>query len=173
MRLTKQSAYAVRIVTACALAKGDLVRIADIANRYNITKHNIAKTVPILVRHGIIEGVRGRNGGVRLSRPASDITVGEIVRASETTHVVADCFGGESVECAIRPAAPINKMLDEALEAFISVLDQHTVADMVSRRSGNELPGLRSGPDDAGGSSRPGAGDAASARPSSISARSS
>ena len=134
MRLTKQSAYAVRIVSDCALADGELLRIADIAKRYNITKNNIAKTVPILVREGIIEGVRGRNGGIRLARPASEITIGEIVRASEINHMEADCFGGESVDCAIRPAAPINRMLDEALEAFISVLDQHTIVDMVSGR---------------------------------------
>lgn len=135
MRLTKQSNYAVRIVSDCALAEeGELVRIADIAKRYNITKHNVAKTVPILVRSGFIEGIRGRKGGIRLARPASEITIGEIVRACESTHVEADCFGGESVDCAIRPAAPLNQMLDSALEAFISVLDQHTVAEMVANR---------------------------------------
>ena len=134
MRLTKQSGYAVRIVVECASNKDELTRIADIATRYNITKHNIAKTVPLLVHNGIIEAVRGRNGGIRLARPASEITVGEIVRASEITHVVADCFGGDEVDCAIRPVAPINQMLDAALEAFISVLDQHTVEDMVSGR---------------------------------------
>jgi len=134
MRLTKQSGYAVRIVIECALAGDKLTRIADIAKRYNITKHNIAKTVPILVRHGIIEGVRGRNGGIRLARPPSEITVGEIVRASETTHVVAECFGGEEIECAIRPAAPINRMLDSAMDAFISVLDHHTVDELINAR---------------------------------------
>lgn len=143
MRLTKQSAYAVRIVTDCAMARGELLRIADIAKRYNITKHNIAKTVPILVRHGIVEGVRGRNGGIRLARPASEITIGEIVRASETTRVEADCFGGGSIDCAIRPAAPINQMLDAALDAFISVLHQYTVEDMISgRKKSDTLPGL-------------------------------
>lgn len=134
MRLTKQSAYAVRIVSDCAMAEGELLRIADIAERHNITKHNIAKTVPILVRSGIIEGVRGRNGGIRLARPANEITIGEIVRASESTRVEADCFGGETIDCAIRQVAPINQMLDSALDAFISVLDQHTVADMVAGR---------------------------------------
>lgn len=134
MRLTKQSTYAVRIVTDCALAGGELLRIEDIARRYRITKHNIAKTVPVLVRHSIIEAVRGRNGGIRLARPAEDISVGEIVRASESTRVEAECFGGEPVDCAIRPASLINRVLDTALEAFISELDRHTIADMVSDR---------------------------------------
>ncbi len=132
MRLTKQSGYAVQIVSHCAMAKGERTRIADIANRYNITKHNIAKTVPILVRHGIIEGLRGRNGGIKLARPASEITIGEIVRASEITHLEVDCYGGESVDSSSNSMAPINQMFDAALEAFISILDQHTVEDMIS-----------------------------------------
>lgn len=135
MRLTKQSGYALRIVVECAAAGKGLARIADIAERYQITKYNISKTVPILVRHGIIQGVRGRRGGIRLARPASEIKVGDVIRATETTHIVADCFGGASVECAIRPAAPINQMLDSALEAFIAVLDEHTIADLLAGRA--------------------------------------
>lgn len=164
MRLTKQSAYAVRIVADCAMAEGKLLRIADVAKRYNITKNNIAKTVPVLVRHGIIEGVRGRNGGIRLARPAGEITIGEIVRASETTNLEADCFGGEPVDCSIRPVAPINQMLDAALEAFISVLDQHTVADMIAgRKKFGMLDGVEDDSDEEGNGKRP-AGRASPAR---------
>lgn len=151
MRLTKQSGYALRIVVECAAAGKGLARIADIAERYQITKYNISKTVPILVRHGIIVGVRGRKGGIRLAKPPSEIKVGDVIRATETTHIVADCFGGESVECAIRPAAPINQMLDSALEAFIAVLDEHTVEDLLAGRTpmGGIMPaggGERRGP---------------------------
>ena len=133
MRLTKQSGYAVRIVIHCALANGELSRIADIAEQYNITKNNIAKTVPVLVRQGIIDGVRGRNGGIRLARPAAEISVGEIVRAIESTVVEVENFGGEKAGSAAGKTAPINQVLDEALEAFVSVLDQHSIADMMPK----------------------------------------
>lgn len=146
MRLTKQSGYALRIVVECAASGKGLARIADIAERYQITKYNISKTVPILVRHGIIEGVRGRRGGIRLAKPASEIKVGDVIRATETTHIVADCFGGASVDCAIRPQAPINKMLDSALEAFIAVLDEHTIEDLLAGRSLMDFGIDRKGP---------------------------
>lgn len=135
MRLTKQSAYAVKIVTDCAMAQDELVRIAEIAARHRITKHNVAKIVPLLVREKIIESVRGRSGGLRLMRPANDITIGEIVRICENTNLEADCFGGETQDCLVRPVTPINRMLDAALEAFISVLDEHTVEDLASKRT--------------------------------------
>jgi Rrf2 family protein len=142
MRLKKQSGYAVRIVIECAATGDGLTRIAEIARRYQITKHNIAKTVPLLVRSGIIEAVRGRNGGIRLTRPASQITIGEIIRATETTSVVADGLEGAATDRANRSAPRMNRMLDEALEAFISVLDQHTVEEMLSGRSKLEALGV-------------------------------
>lgn len=133
MRLTRQSSYAVRIVVECALAGDELTRISDIAGRYGITKNNVAKIVPLLVRNGIIRAVRGRSGGIRLARPATSITVGEIVRVSEAT------MAGESMEddsdgLGADAAMPIGRLLDDALEAFISVLDGYTVADLAEGR---------------------------------------
>lgn len=130
MRLTRQSSYAVRIVVECALAGDGLTRIVDVAGRYGITKHNVAKIVPILVRAGIVEAVRGRSGGIRLSRPASKITVGEIVRASEAT------MSAEAEDDDGLPQHPsIGRVLDDALEAFVTVLDGCTVADLVAARA--------------------------------------
>lgn len=133
MRLTKQTGYAIRILLHCALAQGRFVKVTEVARRNQITEHNIFKIVPILSHGGFIEALRGRNGGIRLARPAADIRIGDVVRATESTRVEADCFGINS-ECAIRPVAPINRILDHALEAFIGVLDQHTLADLASAR---------------------------------------
>ncbi len=149
MRLTKQSGYAVRIVVHCALAQGELSRIADIAEAYDITKNNIAKTVPVLVRNGIIEGVRGRNGGIRLARPPAEISVGEIVRAIESTAVEAENFGGEKAGSKAGKTAPINRMLDDALEAFVSVLDQHSIEDMMPKAGKSKTLAFAAAPETA------------------------
>lgn len=133
MRLTKQTGYAIRILLHCALAGDRYVKVTEIARRNQITEHNIFKIVPILVHSGFLEALRGRNGGIRLARPAEEIRIGDVVRATEITHVEADCFGIAS-DCAIRPVAPINRMLDHALEAFINVLDGHTLAELARAR---------------------------------------
>ena len=54
-----------------------------------------------------------------------------MIRATEATHVEAECVGGTTLPCGIKRAAPINRMLGEALEAFIDVLDKHTLADLI------------------------------------------
>jgi DNA-binding IscR family transcriptional regulator len=57
-----------------------------------------------------------------------------VIRVTEATHVEAECVGGTTLPCGIKRAAPINRMLGEALEAFIDVLDKHTLADLIGAR---------------------------------------
>lgn len=130
MRLTKTTGHAIRIAIDCAGAGGRLVKVADIAQRLDISQLNVFKIVHILSRAGFVEALRGRSGGVRLARPATNIRIGDIVRAIEATEIEV------AGEAAPRPsrkrdAKPqINAIFDDALEAFIGVLDQHTLADM-------------------------------------------
>ncbi len=134
MRLTKQTGYALRILIHCGQAQGKLVKVPEIARAYQITEHNLFKIIPLLVHCGVIETVRGRGGGIRLAKAAEDIRLGEVVNATEETRIEADCLGGDIGACPIRPIAPINRILDEAIGAFIEVLEQYTLADLLSTR---------------------------------------
>ena len=138
MRLTKQTGYALRILLHCALTPDRSVTAAEVARAQRITEHNVFKIVPMLVEGGFLGTTRGRGGGIRLARSPGDIRIGDVVRVTEETHIEAECFGG-GADCAIRPAAPINRILDDALNAFIEVLDQHTLLDLVTARP--QMPG--------------------------------
>jgi Rrf2 family nitric oxide-sensitive transcriptional repressor len=130
MRLTKSTSHAIRILIDCARAEGRLVKVAELSARLAITQQNVFKIVNLLARARLIAAVRGRNGGVRLARPASAIRIGDVVRATEVTHVEIEEASG-----AGKPKrARVNRILDDALEAFIDVLDQHTLADMATRQ---------------------------------------
>jgi len=130
MRLTKLTSHAIRILIACARADGQLVKVAEIAARLDITQQNVFKIVHILAKSGFIEAMRGRHGGVRLSRPARDIGIGDVVRATEVTHVEVERGAGDR---AGAHTVDVNVILDEALLAFISVLDQHTLEDLAGK----------------------------------------
>jgi Rrf2 family nitric oxide-sensitive transcriptional repressor len=128
MRLTKSTSHAIRILIDCARAEGRLVKVAELSARLEITQQNVFKIVNLLTRAHLIEAMRGRNGGVRLARPAGAIRIGDVVRATEVTHVeIEERTGGRKPK-----RARVNRILDDALEAFIDVLDQHTLADMAS-----------------------------------------
>ena len=155
MRLTKQTGHAIRILVDCTRAANQLVKVADISQRLDLTKQNVFKIVHILSRAGFVAPVRGPSGGVRLAKPAETIRVGDVVRAIEVTRVQIDG------ECGLADAEPqdgtaLNVMFDDALTAFISVLDQHTLADLAQSQRF-----------DASGPAKPKAGD----RPRSGAAR--
>lgn len=130
MRLTKQTGHAIRILIDCAHAGNGLVKVAEIAKRLDLTKQNVFKIVHILSRAGFVAAVRGPSGGVRLAAPASAIRVGDVVRAIEVTDVrVGD---GEEEEGLHADSGQVNTMLDDAMSAFIAVLDQHTLAELAA-----------------------------------------
>ncbi|HEU0158539.1 MAG TPA: Rrf2 family transcriptional regulator [Hyphomicrobiaceae bacterium] len=128
MRLTKSTGHAIRILLDCAGADDRLIKVAELSERLQITQQNVFKIVNLLARAGLIAAVRGRNGGVRLARRADQIRIGDVVRATEITHVeLEDCAPARRQ----RSRSGVNEILDDALGAFIDVLDQHTLADMV------------------------------------------
>jgi Rrf2 family nitric oxide-sensitive transcriptional repressor len=140
MRLTKSTSHAMRILIDCARSDGRLVKVAELSERLQITPQNVFKIVNLLARAHLIEALRGRNGGVRLARPASTIRIGDVVRATEVTHVeIEDDAAGRKP----KRSHGVNQILDHALGAFIEVLDQHTLADMASGQQAETPPPRR------------------------------
>ena len=134
MRLTKQTSYALRILLHCALRPDAQLKAADIAKAYNITEFNVLKIIPLLVHGGFVKTMRGRRGGLRLARPAAEIRIGDVVRLTEETHIQADCFGQLHEECLIQPRRRSTASSTPRSSAFIEVLDQHTLQDLVAAR---------------------------------------
>ncbi len=132
MRLNKTTGHAIRILIDCARAKDQRVKVADLAERLGIARQNAFKIVNNLAHAGFLVALRGRNGGVRLARPAAEIRIGDVVRATEVTVMEVKEASAGQTGAATRGSSGINHILDSALEAFISVLDEHTLADMVA-----------------------------------------
>jgi len=123
MRLNKSTSHAVRILIDCAKTQGQLIKVADIAQRLDITQQNAFKIVHLLTKAGFLASARGRHGGVRLARPAVQISIGDVVRSIEGMGQDKDDGGVEG---------SLHQIVDNALDAFIGVLDQHTLEDMVA-----------------------------------------
>jgi len=143
MRLTRQSSYAIRTLIYCAVNAPGLSRIADIAKAHAISELFLFKLIKPLVEAGLLETVRGRKGGIRLGRPASDITLLDTIKLTEDGFAMAECFEGSDVTCPLVDACDLNAALREALGAFFDVLDGYTIADLADkRRSLRERLGL-------------------------------
>lgn len=143
MRLTRQTSYAIRMLMYCAANDDQLSRVPEIARAYSVSELFLFKILQPLVQNGLIETVRGRNGGIKLARPATEITVFDVVRVTEDSFAMAECFENDAVECPLVDSCELNSALREALAAFFDVLSQYTIARLVhSRRNVRDLLGL-------------------------------
>ena len=133
MRLTRQTNYAMRILMYCAANQDRLSRIPEIAAAYSVSELFLFKILQPLVENGLVETVRGRNGGVKLGKPADEISLFDVVRVTEESFAMAECFESDT-ECPLFDSCALNSALREALNAFFEVLGRHTIADLVAER---------------------------------------
>ncbi|MBV8049211.1 MAG: Rrf2 family transcriptional regulator [Paludibacterium sp.] len=132
MNLTRFSDYALRVLICSAVEPARLFTIAEIADGYGISENHLMKVVHRLAVLGLLETVRGKNGGLRLARPADQINLGEVLRQTEQGQPLVECFEGGAGGCRIAPACQLKTALKEAEHAFYAVLDRYTLADMVT-----------------------------------------
>jgi Rrf2 family transcriptional regulator, iron-responsive regulator len=143
MRLTRQSNYAIRALIYCAVNAPVLSRVGDIARAHGISELFLFKLIKPLVEHGLLVTVRGRRGGIRLGRPAAEITLLDIIQLTEESFAMAECFEEGDISCPLVGSCDLNGALREALGAFFNVLESYTVADLADkRRSLRERLGL-------------------------------
>ena len=129
MRLKSYTDYALRVLMHLAAKPDRLASIGEIARTYRISHNHLMKVVHDLRKEGFLDAVRGRSGGVKLARPAVEISVGEVVRHTEDTFELVDCGS-----CVIAPACALTAVLHEARQAFMDVLDGYSLADLVQDR---------------------------------------
>lgn len=136
MHLTRFTDYSLRVLMYLAVKGEQRSTIAEIAERFDISRNHLMKVVQDLNHHGYITSIRGKNGGLLLKRDPASISLGGLVRITERDLTLVECFG-EDNECIITPACRLKPILAEALNAFLDVLDHYTLADLLgSRRAG-------------------------------------
>lgn len=130
MRITTYSDYALRLLMYLGLSEGRLCTIAEVASSYDISRGHIMKVANELSRAGFIEAIRGRNGGMRLAKPAEVIRVGEVLRLTETDFDLVPCFESAKL-CVITPDCTLKTALGQATQAFLETLDRYTLKDLL------------------------------------------
>lgn len=130
MRLTLHTDYALRMLMLLALEPEELHTIASVAQRYRISRNHLMKVAQTLIQAGFVASVRGRHGGLKLGMDPSAIKIGAVVRATEDGFAMVECFDRKRNTCVVTPACGLKKPLDEAVQAFLEVLDRTSLADV-------------------------------------------
>ncbi len=94
MKLSTKGRYGLRALVDLAANGGEeAVSITSIAGRQDLSESYLEQLMRLLRRSGLVESVRGAQGGYRLARPADTISVGDVLRALEGDLKAVDCSG--------------------------------------------------------------------------------
>jgi|SRR6185437_9471591 len=135
MRLTVYTDYALRLLMYLALKDDGLATIAEVAKSYAISRNHLMKVAYQLGQAGYVDTVRGRGGGLRLAKPAEAIGLGDVVRRTEQDMALVPCFKPVDAPCVIRSSCVLRQALARASSAFIDVLDEYSLGDLVKPRT--------------------------------------
>lgn len=133
MRLTTYTDYALRTLMYLAANRDRLVTIQDIADAHDIAKNHLTKVVHQLGILGVVESLRGRNGGLRLGKEPAQINIGAVVRSTEPDFYMAECFDPSKNHCMLSAACTLKGVLYNATAAYLAVLDGVTLEDLMAK----------------------------------------
>jgi Rrf2 family nitric oxide-sensitive transcriptional repressor len=145
MRLTLYTDYSLRVLLYLAAKEGGLVTITELADFYKISRNHLVKVVHNLGLTGYILTSRGRNGGIKLARPAKDILIGEVVRSTEPDFDLLECFNPVTDKCTITRTCSLKSVIFNAQASFLGELDKYTLSD-ITKASSKKTPYLKSIP---------------------------
>ena len=134
MKLTAFTDYSLRVLIYLAAEPDRRATIAEIATSFAVSEHHLTKVVHFLGIKGWLANVRGKGGGLALGQLPELVAVGRVVRETEGQSVIAECFDEAANQCSIAPVCRLRGVLGEAVDAFYTVLDRYTLADLVSNR---------------------------------------
>ena len=128
MRLKKFTDNALRSLIYLALYPENRITISDISEYCGVSRNHLVKVIHFLAKQGFVKTTAGRNGGIKLKTTADNISVGDVVRVVEGHQPVINCL---EPLCPIAPVCHLRNIFDEAKEAFLSTLDNRTIADLI------------------------------------------
>ncbi|PBS13361.1 SUF system Fe-S cluster assembly regulator [Lysobacteraceae bacterium NML93-0792] len=123
LRVTKLTDYATVVLTVLAARPETVTSAAELAERSGLEPTTVSKLLKPLAQAGLVEGFRGATGGYRLARPASSISLVQIVEAMEGPLAITECSlhdgqCGISSQCGVRSNwRRINDVVADALRA--------------------------------------------------------
>ena len=137
MKVTSQEEYGLRCLLQLARAPQDrVISVKEIALKEGLSGAYVEKLLRILSRSGLVHSVRGLKGGYGLNRPASSITLGEVVRALgtvETTNHICQQFTGNQDVCVHFSDCGIRSAWSGLTASITAFLDQTTLESLLGR----------------------------------------
>ena len=144
MMISTKGRYALRVLIDMAEHQTDgYIPLKEIAKRQDISEKYLESIVKSLVKGGVVEGMRGKGGGYRLTRSPEDYPVGEILRAVEGNLSPIACQAEDGSGCGASCDCDARLFWQGLEDQINSYVDNHTLAQFM--RVNEKTPAVLNG----------------------------
>lgn len=144
MRISTRGEYGVRAMLDLALHHGEgPVPLKTIASRQSISEHYLEQLMGALRKAGLVNSIRGAQGGYRLAEEPSETRVGDILRALEGPIAPMECVeDNKACSCDQSPYCVTRGLWKRLRETMEELLDKTTLEHL--RQEAMQLPAVES-----------------------------
>ena len=139
MIVSTRGRYALYVLMDLAgQGEGSYTALKDIAEQQGLSHKYVEGIMGTLSKAGLVEGVHGRGGGYRLTRPLGDYSLGEILRLTEGDLAPVSCLEQGAETCANAGVCRTRPVWDRLNQLINDYLDSVTLEDLIEERSGSD-----------------------------------
>lgn len=139
MLLSKSCAYALRAsIYLAAVSNGEYISLNRASKKLDISYHFLTKIFQRLTRNGLMESMKGPNGGVKLKRPSEQIYLVEIVRVIDGDKLLTECALGLP-GCGTAKPCPLHQQWADTRDEIRKMLEKTTISDLVQKGKKGKL----------------------------------
>lgn len=134
MRFSAKGEYGVRAIIDIALfSKKSPVQVKEIAGRQGIPERFLEQVMAALKRAGLVESIRGVQGGYLLAQSSRDISLTDVIEAIEGPLEVMGCTSEKNIRCKEKDMCALKDVWQEVQLTITEALDSITLEDLCNR----------------------------------------
>lgn len=142
MKISTKGQYSLKAMVELAAVSGEEpVSISQLAQITGVTERYLEQLLPKLRGAGLIESIRGAQGGYRLARSAERISVGDVLRAGEGNLIPVDCALTSEKACDREEACVVKFVWKKVMDSINETVDSISLAELTAMRKKGPSPG--------------------------------
>ena len=130
LKISKLTDYGTLVMSGLASNQDEFVTSASLADEIGVAPPTVAKLLKRLTRAGLVESLRGHQGGYRLARGPQQISVAEIIQALDGPLGLTDCSADEG-SCDHEPNCNVKVNWQKISQVVANALDQVTLEQLL------------------------------------------
>jgi len=133
VRLSKKMDYSLLLVSEIARQEPDVVSAALLAEKFKLSSEMVAALLKNLCRKGILDSVRGKNGGYRLATDPWGLTLKQLIQAVDGPFHLTECTQDDGGDCHFHSLCTISARMKVVSNRINQILEETSLAHILGR----------------------------------------